>query len=119
MRLMLFVFLAFSTALLANTQSQAQASPTESSVPVYWNLETNSQTRGYTIVRFYNNQDQLVYEERLDGVCLDLSKRGRTSRQLTGALQQVLRERAVLTSGTLLAQHLAAKPRLQRAFAVR
>jgi hypothetical protein len=52
-------------------------------------------------------------------VCLDLSKRGRTSRQLTDALQQVLRERAVFMSGTSLAQHLATKPRLQRAFAVR
>ncbi|UOQ69728.1 hypothetical protein [Hymenobacter volaticus] len=119
MRPALCLFFAFSLLLLVTTQSWAQARTTESSLPGYWNIETNSKTRDYTIVRFYNNQDQLVYEERLNDVCLDLSKGRRTSRQLARALQRVLRERAVYTSGTLLAQQLAAKPRFQRAFAVR
>lgn len=114
----LTLFFACSLALFATTQSWAQARKTKPTLPSYWNLETNNLTRDYTIVRFYNNQDQLVYEERLDDLCLDLSKRRRASRQLAGALQQVLRERAAYTSGTLLAQQLAAKPRLQRAFAV-
>jgi hypothetical protein len=118
MRLTLFLCFAFNLALLA-TQSWAQARTTKSSLPGYWNLETNSKTRDYTIVRFYNNQDQLVYEERLNNLCLDLSKGRRTTRQLTRALQHVLGERAVYTSNILLAQQLAAKRRFQRAFAVR
>ena len=46
-------------------------------------------------MRFYNGQDQLVYQERL-AACFDLARRGhrsrRTSRWLTAALQRVLRD---------------------------
>lgn len=119
MRPTLCLLFALSLVLLVATQSRAQVRATESSLPGYWNIETNSKTRDYTIIRFFNNQDQLVYEERLNDLCLDLSKGRRTSRQLASVLHHVLRERAVYTSGTLLAQQLAAKPRFQRAFAVR
>ncbi|WP_277235522.1 hypothetical protein [Hymenobacter sp. YC55] len=102
-----------------STSSWAQEHTTNSSLPGYWNIETNSKTRDYTIVRFYNNQDQLVYEERLNDVYLDLRKGRRASRELTSALQHVLREQPIDTSGTILAQHFTAKRRFQRSFSVR
>lgn len=107
-------------ATLGHAQTPAQQQP---ALPGYWNIETNLVTRDYTIVRFYNGQDQLVYEERLPGLCLDLSKRARlcqrTSRQLTVALQQVLHDAAARESATLLAQQFGANRRMQRVYATR
>lgn len=118
MRLAFFLFLVL-LVLCVSTQSWAQQHATKPSLPGYWNIETNSKTRDYTIVRFYNNQDQLVYEERLNDVYLDLRKGRRASRELTSALQHVLREQPGDTTGAKLAQQFAAKRRLQRAFSVR
>ena len=80
--------------LLGSLASHAQqlAPPTQ---PGYWNLEINRTTRDYTIVRFYDGQDQLVFETRLDGLCLDLAqgsaqRRQRTAASLSLALQTVL-----------------------------
>ena len=100
--------------------AQAGAAP---ALPGYWNVETNLTTRDYTIVRFYNQQDQLVYQERLDNHCLDVTKNTskcrRTSRKLTATLQLVLREPSTYASNTLLAQQFDSKRRSQRAYAVR
>ncbi|MDF7814761.1 hypothetical protein [Hymenobacter sp. YC55] len=108
--------------LVASTSSIAQTRPIPD-VHGYWNAETNLTTRNYTLVRFYNEQDQLVYEERLDNLCLDLAKGNgrcrRTSRKLATTLQRVLRDPSVCASGTLLAQQFSSKKRLQRAYAVR
>lgn len=107
--------------LVASSSSIAQIRPTPD-VPGYWNVETNLTTRNYTFVRFYNEQDQLVYEERLDNLCLDLAKGNgrcrRASRKLANTLQRVLREPSVCASGTLLAQQFSSKKRLPRAYAV-
>ncbi|AMR28932.1 hypothetical protein A0257_18720 [Hymenobacter psoromatis] len=56
-------------------------------------------------MRFYNGQDQLVYEERLPRLCLDLGKgsrrcRQRTGRQLSQALQLALHDPAHATQAT-------------------
>ena len=108
--------------LVASTSSFAQtlAKVAKSG---YWNAETNLTTRNYTIVRFYDGQDQLVYEERLDNLCLDLAKGNgrcrRTSRKLATTLQLVLRESSVCASGTLLAQQFNSTRRAQRAYASR
>ncbi|GAA4495139.1 hypothetical protein GCM10023172_06350 [Hymenobacter ginsengisoli] len=87
----------------------------------YWNLETNLTTRNYTLVRFYNAQDQLVYEERLDNLCLDLSNSRpicrRLKQQLDLALQQVLAHPGPATPPpTMLAQQLSTSRRLQRVY---
>lgn len=112
----LFVCLLFAT--LAHAQMQPAAV-----LPGYWNIETNLTTRDYTIVRFYNGQDQPVYEERLDNLCLDLSRRPRQSRrtknQLGIALQQVLRDPASAQPATLLAQQLGEGRRVPRVYAAR
>jgi hypothetical protein len=101
----------------------AQAPAATSAVPGYWNTETNLTTRAYTIVRFYNGQDQLVYEEFLSNFCLDLSRRPglcrRTKSQLDETLQRVLRDPALARKPTLLATQFGQDRRVQRVYAAR
>ncbi|MCC3158934.1 hypothetical protein LJ737_16950 [Hymenobacter sp. 15J16-1T3B] len=90
----------------------------------YWNLETDLNTRSYTIVRFYNDEHQLLREERLDNLCLDLSSGTplcrRTARLLNNSLQLVLREpQRTDQLTTQLAQTLGQHRRIQRVYAVR
>ena len=102
---------------------QAQTAPAAANaLPGYWNIETNLTTRDYTIVRFYNGQDQLVHEERLDNLCLDLSRRRQCRRiksQLGTALQQVLRDPAANQPVRLLAAQFGPNRRVQRGYATR
>lgn len=111
--------------LLASPLAQAQTTPAPAPAqPGYWNVEINRATRDYTLVRFYDGQDRLVYEERLDGLCLDLSRATRrcrcTKRQLDAALQAALRDPA--TPGQpadRLARLFGADRRVLRAYAAR
>ncbi|MDB5235754.1 MAG: hypothetical protein JWR44_2747 [Hymenobacter sp.] len=117
LRLGALVFFLFLTSL-AHAQTQPAA------LPGYWNVETNLTTRDYTLVRFYNGQDQLVYEENLPNLCLDLSRRRgqcrRTKSQLDATLQQVLRTPAdASSSSTLLATQFGQDRRVQRVYATR
>ena len=84
--------------VLGSLAGHAQGLP-PAALPGYWNLETNRTTRDYTIVRFYDGQNQLVYEDRLNGLCLDLARGPVRRRQFTAgcltlALQAVLRDPA-------------------------
>lgn len=114
------------TSLLLLATLTVTASPRPSkAVPTngYWNLETNLTTRNHTIVRFYNSSNQLVYEERLNNLCLDLSKGNglcrRTAKQLNVALQEVLRTPDRAPHATLLATQFGQSRRVQRVYAVR
>ncbi len=118
-RLSLVLFL-----LLLSPLTHAQTRPTAAARPGYWNVETNLTTRDYTIVRFYNGQDQLVYEESLPNLCIDLAPRKgicrRTTRQLNKTLEQLLRDPAAAgQTTTLLAQQFGQNRRVQRVYAVR
>ena len=108
--------LAAFFCLLLPTLVHAQRAPQSG----YWNLETNLTTRDYTLVRFYNAQDQLVREERLDNLCLNLSPGTplcrRTARLLNATLAQVLQDPG---SSTMLATQLGQNRRIQRVYAVR
>ena len=101
--------------------AQQPAAPAQ---PGYWNVETNLATRDYTTVRFYNGQDQLVYEEQLPNFCLDLSRPSalcrHTKGQLDLALQQVLAAPANQPAPAgLLAQQLGQSRRALRGYAAR
>lgn len=118
-RLSLGLFLLLSTLVHAQAQQPAALTPAG-----YWNVETNRTTRDHTIVRFYSAQDQLLYEERLDGLNLDLRKGNRccrrTSQQLNVALATVLRDPAAARRDAgLLAQQFGQDRRVQRVYAVR
>jgi hypothetical protein len=64
-------------------------------------VETNDRTRDHTLVKFYDPADQLVYEERLDGVHLDVSRR-KNRRLLNRTLRRVV-------GRTLVGSQLAGK----------
>ena len=103
-------FVLLATALHAQAPAMASTG--------YWNAETNLTARNYSIVRFYNAQDQLVYEERLDNFCLDMRKnrqRRRISTELNLVLQQVLQQPA--TEPALLAHQFGQNRRIRRAYA--
>ena len=112
---------ALLVCLFLTTLAQAQTAP--AALPGYWNIETNLTTRDYTIVRFYNGQDQLVYEENLPNLCLDFSRRPRQGRrtksQLDATLQQVLRDPTSAQPATLLAAQFGQGHRVPRVYATR
>ena len=109
--------------VLLSPLARAQSRPAAPASPGYWNVETNLTTRDCTIVRFYNGQDRLVYEERLPRLCLDLSGHSRlcrrTGRQLNAALQQVLRAPAAGPAPDRLARQFGQNRRVQRVYAAR
>ncbi|GAA3927761.1 hypothetical protein [Hymenobacter algoricola] len=118
------LYLVLVSMLLFTSLASAMPRPRPLPVGGYWNLETNLATRDYTIVRFYDAQDQLMYEERLDNLCLDLSGGTslcrRTARRLDVALQQVLRNPSSAgETTTMLALQLGQNRRVQRSYAVR
>ena len=91
--------LACGLLLVLGSLSGHAQDPPPATLPGYWNLETNRTTRDYTIVRFYDGQDQLVCETRLPGRGLDLARGPARRRQfmagcLTLALQAVLHDPA-------------------------
>ncbi|WP_210521825.1 hypothetical protein [Hymenobacter terricola] len=110
--------------LLGSLAGHAQG-PSPAALPGYWNLEINRSTRDYTIVRFYDGQDRLVCEDRLPGLCLDLSRcparrRQRTAARLSLALQAVLRDPARASQTVAgLAQQFDPRGRAPQRYAVR
>lgn len=41
---------------------------------LYWVVETNAQIKNYSVVRFYNADNQLVHEVAMDHVRIDITK---------------------------------------------
>ena len=41
---------------------------------VFWVVETNEKTKNYSIIRFYDSQNEIVGMYHLDGVHLDIRK---------------------------------------------
>lgn len=41
----------------------------------FWNIESNVKTRKTSIVRFYDNNQHLVYTEKVEGVVLNIKKK--------------------------------------------
>ncbi|WP_224999530.1 hypothetical protein [Cesiribacter sp. SM1] len=41
----------------------------------YWVVETNLNQKNYSIVKFYNSEHALIYEERIEGLYLNTEKR--------------------------------------------
>jgi hypothetical protein len=78
------LLLALLSTILSDS-SLAQALP---SAKNYWVVETNLKERNFSIVRFYNAANELIYEEKLNGVYLNISRRKHVKR-LNLALAQV------------------------------
>ena len=72
--------IAIAIICLLTFAATAQHKPASTAAPWvselgYWVLETNLHTPRHHIVRFYNNENLLVYTETLDGVKLNPCKR--------------------------------------------
>lgn len=62
-----FWFLNPKAISLANAQQQKAAK--------YWTIENNIKDKSYTIVRYYGEKDELVYEKRIEKKFIKLNKR--------------------------------------------
>jgi hypothetical protein len=81
-------------ATIPTTEAQSLKQPKEG----YWVIETNLREAPYTIVRMYSNQHVLLYEERLEGKRLSVT-RPRHVRLLNTALTNVLKNTVLAQKG--------------------
>ncbi|WP_187262303.1 hypothetical protein [Pontibacter beigongshangensis] len=63
--------LAAAVLVGAVMSARAQTLPADAG---NWVVETNLNQKNYSVVRFYDQQGALLYEEKLQGVYLDVSK---------------------------------------------
>lgn len=78
--LMLTTFFSFATASVF-AQSEEEETPTVNSIPKwvsdngYWVVETTTTNPSTSTLYFYNNDQVLVYKERVEGFVFNLKKR--------------------------------------------
>ena len=107
------IVLSFSLIVLTSiTMGQKEAtdaklrSPKWVSEKGYWVIEGNIHTPKSSIVRFYANNRQLIYTEKVEGVILNVKKR-RTLMKLKRALDKIMagweKDGIVIGQGELLA----------------
>ncbi|WP_375435193.1 hypothetical protein [uncultured Hymenobacter sp.] len=119
-RLSLVCLLLILSATMAMAQQVVYTESPVIATSGYWNLITDQSNRDHTVVRFYNDQHELLYEERLEGLCLDPCKsraaHRRVARMLGATLQQVQR----MQSNSMVSTKLIALNRhTLRAYAAR
>lgn len=87
--LLLATLLIISSTLKAQEEEQARAprTPKWVSEKGYWVVESNVKTPYHSIIHFYNNDNVLVYREKVDGVKINLDQK-RTKMKLKKILEQ-------------------------------
>ncbi|HEY9047474.1 MAG TPA: hypothetical protein VIN08_16325 [Ohtaekwangia sp.] len=63
---------------------------------IYWVVETNAVNKQYSIVRFYDQSNQLMHEVKLDNIYIDIRK-PKYQRKLNQLLKNY-QERTMITS---------------------
>ena len=43
----------------------------------FWTIEANDKSEKYTIVRFYDDKQNLVYEEKIEGIALSITPKNK------------------------------------------
>src|SRR4051812_4343069 len=87
-RILLILFLAVSFSSFAQDNEQPGTRiPRWISEKGYWVVESNIKTPYQSIIHFYNNDNVLVYREKVDGVKVNLN-RNRTKMKLKKILEQ-------------------------------
>jgi len=68
---------SFSTSILAQDEQQNNtiATPKWVSDKGYWVIESNVKTPENSVIYFYNNDNELVYKEKLEGIRINWKKR--------------------------------------------
>ncbi|MDQ6477287.1 hypothetical protein [Dyadobacter sp. LHD-138] len=85
-RTLLLAALLFSaTATLIKAQSPVSTTPPKG----FWVVETSAKIPMGSIIRFYTEDARLIYEERMEKVCLDI-RRPKTIVLLNAALDEVM-----------------------------
>lgn len=110
--------LAFSTTL-ASAQTTLYSEAPIVAKSGYWTLETNPKQQDYTIIRFHNDDHSVLYEERLNGVCLNPMKNMATHRRMARMLGTALDQVQRTQSNSVVANKILAQNRryTQRAYA--
>jgi hypothetical protein len=72
----------------------------------YWVVESNTASKDFTVIRFYDSQHRLMYEEKLEGVYLNIKKR-RHVKMLNHTLHMVETNRLVAGQLKNYKQHIA------------
>ena len=83
------LLLAGAAALLLTLNVNAQARRPDLPQAGFWVVETAPKAKTGSLVKFYNDDKQLIYEERLGGKCLDVRKE-KTVAFLNHALDKVM-----------------------------
>lgn len=79
----LIIFFVFAGNSLVHAQENSPAQ--------YWTIENNIKDKSYTIVRYYNDKDQLVFEKVLKNKFIRLNKRDirKLNKELSAYNEQV------------------------------
>jgi hypothetical protein len=85
----ILIFLSTSLVSFAQDeeQTQPQRNPRWISDKGYWVIESNVKTPYHSVIHFYNNENVLVYREKVDGMKINLN-RNRTKMRLKKILEQ-------------------------------
>jgi hypothetical protein len=87
-RILLILFLAVSFSSFAQDDAHSDTRiPRWISEKGYWVVESNIKTPYQSVIHFYNNDNVLVYREKVDGVRVNLN-RSRTKMKLKKILEQ-------------------------------
>lgn len=83
------LFLAFSSFAQTDEDNSTQKHPVPKWVSGmgYWVIETSIKSPDKSVVSFYNNEDALVYKEKINGLVLNVKKR-----RIKMCLKQVLEQ---------------------------
>ena len=76
--LMTIFFLTFSMTaftVIAQAKTTSGNAPKWVAANGYWVIETNINSPKLNTIYFYNNSDNLVYKEKVDGIVINLKKR--------------------------------------------
>ena len=84
---LLVVFVMPSFMVFAQEETESHATPRWISDKGYWIIESNIKIPGSSVIHFYNNNNQEVYSEKVEGITLNLKKR-KTLMRLKKALEQ-------------------------------
>jgi len=85
--LLLFLTTSFNSFAQDEGEPVSQRIPRWISDRGYWVVESNVKTPLNSIIHFYNNDNVLVYREKVDGVKINLNK-SRTKMRLKKILEQ-------------------------------
>ncbi|HEV8283477.1 MAG TPA: hypothetical protein VGQ09_04165 [Chitinophagaceae bacterium] len=76
--LMAVILCSFTATCSAQEEQENYYTPTTPkwiSVKGYWTIESNIKTPKNSIIYFYNNENNLVYKEKIEGMKINLKRR--------------------------------------------